>query len=41
MNSFESARENKRIHAMTDDEFQQFMHAQMSAKDDERELEIG
>ena len=41
MNSFESNRENTRIHAMTDDHFAQWMLNQMQAYDDEKRLEIG
>lgn len=41
MNSFESARENKRIHAMTDDQFQQWLYEQERERAAERDFEIG
>ncbi len=41
MNSFESNRENTRIHAMTDDQFQQWVAEQEQAYTAERNLEIG
>ncbi len=41
MNSRQSAQENTRIHAMTDDQFMQYMHDQGEVAAQERNAEIG